>query len=56
VAGCQCCRCTTQVIQTLQKAQELGFTVLRMWAFADGPDEWNALQPHLDVFDEDIFA
>lgn len=45
-----------QVIQTLQKAQELGFTVLRMWAFADGPDEWNALQPQLEHLDEDIFA
>lgn len=50
------CRRTMQVIQTLQKAQELGFTVLRMWAFADGPEEWNALQPHLDSFDEDIFS
>lgn len=45
-----------QVIQTLQKAQELGFTVLRMWAFADGPDEWNALQPQLEHLDEDVFA
>lgn len=43
-----------QVVQTLQKAQELGMTVMRMWAFADGPDEWNGLQPALGMLDEAI--
>lgn len=43
-----------QVVQTLQKAQELGMTVMRMWAFADGPDEWNGLQPALGQLDEDV--
>ena len=43
-----------QVLQTFQKARELGLTVLRMWAFADGPDEWNALQPELEVLDDRV--
>lgn len=43
-----------EVVQTLQKAQELGMTVVRMWAFADGPDEWNGLQPALGMLDEDV--
>jgi hypothetical protein len=40
------------VTETFQKARELGLTVLRMWAFADGPTEWNALQPRLGEIDE----
>lgn len=32
------------VIEVLDKAQSLGLTVLRAWAFADGPLVWNALQ------------
>ncbi len=43
-----------QAIQTLQKAQELGMTVLRMWAFADGADQWHAVQPALGLLDEDV--
>ena len=31
-------------------------TVLRMWAFADGPDEWHALQPALEQLDEAVFT
>lgn len=45
-----------QVIQTFQKAQELGLTVLRMWAFADGPNEWNALQPELGLLDDKVLT
>lgn len=45
-----------QVIQTFQKAQELGLTVLRMWAFADGPNEWNALQPELELLDDRVLT
>ncbi len=43
-----------QVLQTFQKARELGLTVLRMWAFADGPYEWNALQPELELLDDRV--
>ena len=45
-----------QVVQTFQKAQELGLTVLRMWAFADGPTEWNALQPELGLLDDRVLS
>ncbi len=45
-----------QAIQTLQKAQELGMRVLRMWAFADGPNEWNGLQPELHMLDEEVLT
>ena len=30
-------------------------TVVRTWAFADGPGQWNALQPRPGVFEERIF-
>lgn len=43
-----------EVVQTLRKAQELGMTVLRCWAFADGPEEWNGLQPAAGTLDEDV--
>ncbi len=42
------------MLQTFQKARELGLTVLRMWAFADGPYEWNALQPELELLDDRV--
>ena len=45
---------SSQVLQTFQKARELGLTVLRMWAFADGPYEWNALQPELELLDDRV--
>eukprot|EP00198_Chlamydomonas_reinhardtii_P000888 XP_001690223.1 carbohydrate hydrolase-related protein [Chlamydomonas reinhardtii] len=32
------------VLEVLDDAQRLNLTVLRCWAFCDGPDEWNALQ------------
>ena len=43
-----------QVTQTFQKAQELGMTVMRMWAFADGIYQWNALQPAAGILDDDV--
>ncbi len=33
------------VLEVLDDAKQLNLTVLRCWAFCDGPDEWNALQP-----------
>lgn len=36
-------------------ASELGLTVLRTWAFADGP-QWNAIQPSLGVLDERVLS
>jgi hypothetical protein len=32
------------VLQTLDAIQSLGFTVVRIWAFNDGPG-WMSLQP-----------
>jgi hypothetical protein len=32
------------VLQTLDAMQAIGFTVVRMWAFNDGPG-WMSLQP-----------
>ena len=31
-------------------------TVLRMWAFADGADQWHAVQPALGLLDEDVLT
>jgi hypothetical protein len=36
--------CRPMVLQTLDAAQALGFTVVRIWAFNDGPG-WMSLQP-----------
>ena len=44
------------MIQTFKKAQELGLSVLRMWAFADGANEWNALQPELGLLDDKVLT
>ena len=33
-----------QVLEILDSAQQLGLTVLRTWAFSDGPAQNNALQ------------
>ncbi|KAL4858577.1 Mannan endo-1 [Chlorella vulgaris] len=38
----------------LDDAAAAGITVLRLWAFADGP-QWNALQPSPGVFEERVF-
>lgn len=36
-------------------AKNLGLTVLRTWAFADGP-QWNAIQPALGILDERVLT
>jgi hypothetical protein len=33
------------VLDTLDAIDRMGLTVVRTWAFADGEQEWNALQP-----------
>ena len=45
-----------EVIRVLDDCAASGLTVLRTWAFADGPDQWNALQPAPGRFDERVFA
>eukprot|EP01023_Acetabularia_acetabulum_P009607 TRINITY_DN14336_c0_g1_i7.p1 TRINITY_DN14336_c0_g1~~TRINITY_DN14336_c0_g1_i7.p1 ORF type:complete len:424 (+),score=24.37 TRINITY_DN14336_c0_g1_i7:542-1813(+) len=39
---------------TLSAAQSMGLTVIRTWAFSDGP-RWNSLQPEAGVFSEQVF-
>ncbi|CAL8471249.1 g10791 [Coccomyxa elongata] len=46
---------TTDVDVVFRDASELGLTVLRTWAFADGP-QWNAIQPSLGVLDERVLS
>ncbi|BDA46635.1 Mannan endo-1,4-beta-mannosidase 2 [Coccomyxa sp. Obi] len=46
---------TTDVDVVFRDATELGLTVLRTWAFADGP-QWNAIQPSLGVLDERVLS
>jgi len=43
------------VISVLDDLQAAGITVVRTWAFADGP-QWSALQPSPGVFDENVFC
>lgn len=33
------------VLDVLDAAVELDVTVIRAWAFCDGPEEWQAMQP-----------
>lgn len=42
------------VTDTLDAAARLGFTVVRAWAFNDGPG-WNALQTAPGVYSEEVF-
>lgn len=39
----------------LDAAAAAGLTVIRTWAFCDGPSQWNALQPAPGVLDERVF-
>ena len=41
-----------EVLEVLDKAQALGLTVLRTWAFSDGAQQWRALQRAPGVYDE----
>ncbi|BDA41511.1 Mannan endo-1,4-beta-mannosidase 5 [Coccomyxa sp. Obi] len=44
-----------EVTEVLDAMRSADLTVLRTWAFCDGP-EWNALQPEAGIFDERVFA
>ncbi|GLC65636.1 hypothetical protein PLESTF_000321400 [Pleodorina starrii] len=44
------------VTEVLDDAKRLKLTVLRCWAFCDGAEEWNALQPELGKFSDKVFA
>ncbi|EFJ50520.1 hypothetical protein VOLCADRAFT_58383, partial [Volvox carteri f. nagariensis] len=44
------------VTEVLDDARRLNLTVLRCWAFCDGPDEWNALQPEPGKFNEAVLV
>ncbi|KAA6412341.1 MAG: mannan endo-1 [Trebouxia sp. A1-2] len=44
-----------QVLEVLDDAKAAGLTVIRTWAFNDGP-EWNALQPAPGQFEERVFV
>jgi mannan endo-1,4-beta-mannosidase len=41
--------------EVLDKAKALGATVVRTWAFNDGADQWNALQPAPGAYSETVF-
>jgi mannan endo-1,4-beta-mannosidase len=43
------------VLNVLDDLADAGVTVIRTWAFADGPNQWNALQPKPGVYDERVF-
>lgn len=44
-----------EVDEVLDKAASLGATVLRTWAFSDGPTSWRALQRAPGQYDESTF-
>ncbi len=44
------------VIDVFDAAARLNMTVMRMWAFADGAAEWNALQPRAGWYDQRILV
>ncbi|CAL8471250.1 g10792 [Coccomyxa elongata] len=46
---------TGDVDLVFRDAKNLGLTVLRTWAFADGP-QWNAIQPALGILDERVLT
>lgn len=43
------------VDEVLDKAVDRGLNTLRTWAFNDGADEWNALQPAAGEWSEEVF-
>jgi hypothetical protein len=43
------------VLEVLDKAASLGLTVLRTWAFSDGPESYRALQRAPGIYDENTF-
>ncbi|WIA41585.1 hypothetical protein OEZ86_008948 [Tetradesmus obliquus] len=63
-AGCNCYYlltraadpgCRPMVLQTLDAIQALGFTVVRIWAFNDGPG-WMSLQPQAGQYSDQVLA
>ena len=42
-------------VMLCRESEQLGLTVLRTWAFADGP-QWNAIQPSLGQLDERVLS
>jgi mannan endo-1,4-beta-mannosidase len=44
----------SHVDQLLDTAADAGLNTLRTWAFNDGEDQWNALQPRPGVHDERV--
>ncbi|KAK9917541.1 hypothetical protein WJX75_005540 [Coccomyxa subellipsoidea] len=45
-----------QVLEILDSAQSLGLKVLRMWAFNEGPLQFNTLQRYPGVYDEKVLV
>ena len=43
------------LIVLCRESEQLGLTVLRTWAFADGP-QWNSIQPSLGQLDERVLS
>ncbi|GMH38711.1 hypothetical protein BSKO_06595 [Bryopsis sp. KO-2023] len=41
-----------EVVEVLDKSQELGINVIRTWGFSEGPLEWRSLQPAPGEYDE----
>lgn len=39
-----------------REAQNLSLKVMRTWAYSDGENEWNAIQPQLGVLNETILS
>ncbi|CAL5228204.1 g11291 [Coccomyxa viridis] len=46
---------TQDVDVVFAESEQLGLTVLRTWAFADGP-QWNSIQPNLGQLDERVLS
>ncbi|CAK0785738.1 hypothetical protein CVIRNUC_008949 [Coccomyxa viridis] len=46
---------TQDVDVVFAESEQLGLTVLRTWAFADGP-QWNSIQPSLGQLDERVLS
>mmetsp|Transcript_3457 Transcript_3457/g.9023 ORF Transcript_3457/g.9023 Transcript_3457/m.9023 type:complete len:445 (-) Transcript_3457:898-2232(-) len=43
------------ILEVLGDAELHGFNLMRTWAFNDGFDQWQALQPLPGIFDEQVF-
>jgi mannan endo-1,4-beta-mannosidase len=43
------------ILEVLEDAEMHGFNLMRTWAFNDGYDQWNSLQPFPGIVDEKIF-